>query len=243
MTPSRSNRTRLFWGGGVVALAAAALAARLSIPEPVMSCTRDVLHLARDFGIAGTLVLATLQFLVALSGVFPASLLGVAAGSLYGLWTGFLIASLSTLIGAWLAFALGRSVWRPEVARLLARRPRLCNLDALVARDGWRMVFLLRVSPVMPFSATSYALGLSGVTTRDYMLGTLACLPALFGYVLMGALAGADMDAPDLANGWPRQLALVLGIVATLAVVWRIGRMLTASVAAADPALVSAADE
>jgi uncharacterized membrane protein YdjX (TVP38/TMEM64 family) len=54
------------------------------------------------------------------------------------------------------------------VERLAALRPRLRNLDALIARDGWKLVCLLRVSPIMPFSATSLALGLSPIGLRDY---------------------------------------------------------------------------
>jgi uncharacterized membrane protein YdjX (TVP38/TMEM64 family) len=59
-----------------------------------------------------------------------------------------------------------------------------------LAQDGWRLVCVLRVSPVMPFAMTSYALGLTGISQRAYLLGTLAALPALLGYVTVGALAG-----------------------------------------------------
>ena len=48
----------------------------------------------------------------------------------------------------------------------------------------------------MPFVATSYLLGLSAISLRDYMLGTLAALPALLGYVSLGpALAVAHIGA------------------------------------------------
>jgi uncharacterized membrane protein YdjX (TVP38/TMEM64 family) len=70
-----------------------------------------------------------------------------------------------------------------SVERLAARRPRLRNLDALIGRDGWKLVCLLRISPVMPFSATSFALGLSSIGLCDYIVGTLASFPALSGYV------------------------------------------------------------
>lgn len=53
---------------------------------------------------------------------------------------GFLLAATSTLAGALLSFCLSRSLFRPAVETLVARRPRLRNLDALIARDGWKLV-------------------------------------------------------------------------------------------------------
>ena len=82
-------------------------------------------------------------------GVVPASLLGIAAGGVYGVVLGFLLAAAGTLIGGWLAFKLARSLLRPWVERMLARRGpgRMARLDEAVTRDGWRFVCLLRISP------------------------------------------------------------------------------------------------
>jgi uncharacterized membrane protein YdjX (TVP38/TMEM64 family) len=153
------------------------------------------MHLVRGLGVRGAVVFAIIQILVAVSGILPASLLGVAAGSIYGLVSGFLLAAASTLAGALLSFFFGRYLFRAAVERLAARRPRLRNLDARIAQDGWKLVCLLRVSPIMPFSATSLALGLSAVSLRDYAIGTLASLPALFGYVFIGTLADTSLSA------------------------------------------------
>jgi hypothetical protein len=50
--------------------------------------------------------------------------------------------------------------------------------DVLIAQDDLRLVFLLRISPVMPFSVPSYMLSLSSIDLRSYTVGTLASLPA-----------------------------------------------------------------
>lgn len=195
-----------------------------------------VLQAVRDLGSAGGVVFAAVQVLVAVSGVLPASLLGVAAGALYGLPGGFALSGASTLAGAALAFALSRSVLRPAVARFLARRTRLRELDGLVAEDGWRFACLLRASPVMPFAATSYALGLSAITLRDYLIGTLAALPALFGYVLLGVLAGSGVAGWSSSNplgGW----MLAFGALATLGLTLRIGQLVARAVRRTAPAL------
>ena len=86
----------------------------------------------------------------------------------------------------------------------------------MIVRDGWRLVALLRVSPVMPFSITSYALGLSGIGLRGYALGTLASLPPLLGYVVIGALGNAGLHAQGGVHAGLRFWLLAAGGVATL---------------------------
>ena len=78
---------------------------------------------------------------------------------------------------------------------------------------------------MMPFAATSYALGLTGVRLRDYLLGTLASLPALLGYVVLGRLAGSGLQAANTGAGLARWLMLVVGIAATAVLTLRIGRL------------------
>ena len=193
-------------------------------PDLLVARMEGGLQTVRDLGGAGRALFAVVQVLVAVSGILPASMLGVAAGVLYGLPAGFAVSGASTLAGAVLAFVLSRSVLRPAVARFLARRPRLRELDGMVAKDGLRMACLLRISPVMPFAATSYALGLSSIGLRDYVIGTLAAMPALFGYVLLGTLAGSGMavwSSRSPLGGW----MLVLGGIATLVLTLRVGQL------------------
>jgi uncharacterized membrane protein YdjX (TVP38/TMEM64 family) len=151
--------------------------------------------------------------------------LGVGAGAIYGLVPGFLLAAASTLAGAILSFFLSRSLFRANVERLVSRRPRLRNLEALIVREGWKLVCLLRVSPIMPFSATSIALGLSGVSLRDYVIGTLASLPALCGYVFIGTLADTSLSAWATGASPLRWALLGIGSLATLILIARFGQI------------------
>ena len=189
-----------------------------------------LLRTARGHGGAGLAVVFLAQIVIAASGVLPASLLGIAAGALYGVAVGFAIAAGGTLAGALLAFGLARSLLRPFVARLLSHRPRLHRLDAVLAVDGWKLVFLLRISPVMPFAVTSYALGLSAVRFRPYLLGTIASLLPLLAFVAMGRMAG--FGATQLYSGNPvRWTALAIGGAATLGLAWYVMRVLRRSLA------------
>ena len=194
-------------------------------PERVIGAAEKVMQVVRELGARGAVVFAIVQVLVAVSGILPASLLGVGAGAIYGLVPGFLLAAGSTLAGALLSFFLSRSLFRATVERLVARRPRLRNLDARIARDGWKLVCLLRVSPIMPFSATSIALGLSAVGLRDYAIGTLASLPALCGYVFIGTLADTGLSAWATGASPLRWALLGFGGVATLVLIVRIGQI------------------
>lgn len=193
----------------------------------------DLLRAARGHGGAGLAIVFLAQIVIVGSGVLPASLLGIAAGALYGVAVGFAVAAGGTLAGAVLAFGLARSLLRPFVARLLSRRPRLNRLDSVLAADGWKLVFLLRISPVMPFAVTSYALGLSEVRFRPYLLGTIASLLPLLAFVVMGRMAG--FGATQMHSGNPVQWAgLAIGGAATLGLAWYVMRVLRRSFAAAE---------
>jgi uncharacterized membrane protein YdjX (TVP38/TMEM64 family) len=112
------------------------------------------------------------------------------------------------MAGALLSFGLSRSLFRNVVARQFARHPGLARFDAWLAEDGWRVVCLLRISPVMPFAATSYALGMSAVGIQAYVVGTVASLPALLGYVYIGTLAEAGLSA-STTGAAPLQWAIL----------------------------------
>ncbi len=227
----REAPRRRAWALPAAVLAGAAalaglLLARRRIADPLWA----LLDWARGAGEAGWATAALVQMLVASTGVLPASLTGLAAGAVYGIGLGFLLAASGTLAGALLAFLLARSLARGLVLRWLGRsaggrRRWIARLDHAIARDGWRTVCLLRLSPVMPFAATSYALGLTGVSLRDYLLGTLASLPALLGYVVLGRLAGSGVQAAAHGAGAARWAMLGVGIAATLVLTVRVGRL------------------
>ena len=183
------------------------------------------LALAHRFESTSWLSLAGLQVIAATAGILPASLVGMAAGALFGVADGFALSAAGLLLGALAAFGLSRSTLRAFVERVMVGANRIRNLDAAVARDGWRLVCLLRASPLMPFVATSYLLGLSAISLRDYMLGTLAALPALLGYVSLGAFARAGLSA-STGVARPFEWALLsLGFAATLLAVAHVGAL------------------
>lgn len=181
---------------------------------------------------AGHLVWFALgQIAIAACGILPAAIMAVMAGALYGLWQGMAISVVCTMLGGWLAFLLSRGFLRPIAARMLSRHAAAARFDRSVGQEGWRFVCLLRISPIMPFAATSYGLGLTDISQRDFLIGTTASLPSLLGYVALGAF-GMEGLVMGASGASPLHFAL-LGLGA-LSVVWaiaRVGRAMKASLA------------
>ncbi|MDD2875805.1 MAG: VTT domain-containing protein [Acidiphilium sp.] len=216
---------RLIAAGVVLAALTLAAVASLYAGSQVAGYILAARDRLRDLGLSGWLVFIVLQMLAALVGLLPASLLGIAAGAVFGVALGFGLASAGVLLGAGIAFGLARSTLRPAIIGLLARSATLDRFDAALGRDGWRLVLLLRISPVMPFSLTSYALGLSAIGIRDYALGTLAALPALLLYVSLGAL-GATGLAATRGDASLHAALFLTGLAATALLGVRLGRIL-----------------
>ncbi len=128
----------------------------------------------------------------------PGSLLTLAGGALFGVVAGTAYVFIAASLGACAAFALARTVARGAIERRVAASPRFAAIDRAIAADGRRIAFLLRLSPVFPFTLLNYALGLTRVRFRDYALACLGMLPATLLYVYLGSLAG---DLAALAGG------------------------------------------
>ena len=144
----------------------------------------------------------------------PGSVLTIAAGAIFGLTAGTVYVFIGATLGACAAFLLARSFARSAVERRLAGNPRFAALDRAIASEGLWIVFLLRLSPLFPFSIGNYALGLTRVRFRDYALACTGMLPWTFVYVYLGSVVG------DTTAGW----RLAIGFVVTAVVVYLVAR-------------------
>jgi uncharacterized membrane protein YdjX (TVP38/TMEM64 family) len=212
---------------------AAVVAVPLAVRSPAgRAVLLNLLERIEQFGAGGLLLIALLYVPVCLL-LLPGSLFTLAAGWLAGvLWpdslplalaAGTAAISCGSVAGATAAFLLGRTLLRERMAALLKQRPKLQTLDELVARNGFKMVFLLRLSPLFPFNLMNYALGLTQVRTRDYILGSwLGMLPGTVLFVYAGTtlstltlIATGDMAPPSAM----RVAFVVVGLIATFALV------------------------
>lgn len=118
-----------------------------------------------------------LQLAVVLLGVLPASMSVVGAGIVFGVTEGFFIAAPAVLLGSVIAFGLSRSLLRGTVARLCGQYCLFRALEDAITQKGWKAVCLLRLSPILPFALTNYAIGFTKVSFRAYFVGTLFLFP------------------------------------------------------------------
>lgn len=158
----------------------------------------------------------------------PGSWLTLAAGALFGIPWGAAFVMGGATLGAALAFLTGRYLARGVVERRLARDARFAAVDRAVGEDGFRVVFLLRLTPVVPFNVLNYALGLTQVRFADYLAASIGMLPAVLLYVYSGKVAG-DLAAVASGASVPRGAAyyvvLALGLAATLLVTVLVTRL------------------
>lgn len=157
-------------------------------------------------------------YIVATIGLIPGALLTLGAGAAFGLWRGVLAVVIGSNLGATAAFLLGRTVLRGWADGMVARRPRYVALDQAVAKNGFRLVVLTRLSPLLPFNFLNYAFGLTRLSLRDYVVAsTVGMLPGTFLFVYLGATAKSlRVLERSNAGGIANQLLFGSGLIATL---------------------------
>jgi len=116
----------------------------------------------------------------------PKGLMTALGGILFGWGLGALLSWSGAMVGAVVAFGLGRLLGRDAVDRML--RGRLARADGLLSEHGLGAVIAVRLVPVLPFTAINYAAGLTGVRFGHYVLGTaLGMIPGSLAYAALGA--------------------------------------------------------
>lgn len=156
----------------------------------------------------------------------PGSLLTIGAGLVFGLGWGTVIVSVASTTAAALAFLIARYVARARVEALAKRNEKFRAIDQAIREKGWRVVALLRLSPLVPFSISNYLYGLTPVAFGPYVLASwIAMLPATVLYVWIGAAGKAAADAGGGQGKSPMEWALLgAGLVATAVVTVMITR-------------------
>jgi len=168
--------------------------------------------------------IATLLFI-------PGSILTMTAGFLFGLFWGSVYVLIGAMLGAILAFLVGRYLSRDWVCRQMESHPKFQAIDEAVKKEGWKIVLLTRLSPLFPFNLLNYAFGVTQVSLRDYVLGSLGMIPATVAYVYIGSL-GTNLTTVSMSNQpLTRETQLVqwflqgVGVLSTIAVTFYTARL------------------
>jgi uncharacterized membrane protein YdjX (TVP38/TMEM64 family) len=214
--------SRLRWIVLAVVVVALFVATRLL---PVGEWLRGFQSWVAHQGIWGGVIYG-IVYTVAVLLFVPGSVLTIGAGLVFGLLWGTVIVSVASTTAAALAFLIARYVARARVEALAKRNQKFRAIDHAIREKGWRVVALLRLSPLVPFSVSNYLYGLTPVSLGPYVLASwIAMLPATVLYVWIGAAGKAAADAGGGQGRSPMEWALLgAGLVATAVVTVMITR-------------------
>jgi uncharacterized membrane protein YdjX (TVP38/TMEM64 family) len=167
-------------------------------------------------------------YIVAAVALMPGSVLSLAGGAIFGLVRGTVYVFIGGTLGAAAAFLVSRHLARAAVARRLEGNRRFVAIDRAIGSQGFKIAFLLRMTPVVPYNLVNYGLGLTSIRFAAYVAASAGMLPAIILYVYYGKVIG---DVAALAGGIPMErdaayyVVLGLGLAATIAVTTVITRV------------------
>jgi uncharacterized membrane protein YdjX (TVP38/TMEM64 family) len=192
---------------------------------PVQQWLRNFNDWVGRMGVAGIFIFI-IVYAVATVLLAPGSVLTIGAGFVFGLWKGFLAVSAGSTLGAALAFVVARFIARERVAVIAQRNEKFRAIDSAIGKQGAKLIFLLRLSPIIPFNLSNYLYGLTGVKFWPYLLASwIGMMPGTFLYVYIGtagkAAASVAAGGEAMKHGWQYWTFMSVGLVATIIVtIW-----------------------
>src|SRR5207249_494627 len=173
---------------------------------PVRGWLRTFNAWVAQMGVAGILIFVGTYALATVL-LAPGTILTIGAGFAFGLWKGFLAVSAGSTLGAALAFLVARFIARDKVEAIAKRNDKFRNIDSAIGKQGAKLIFLLRLSPVIPFNLSNYLYGLTGVKFWPYVLASwIGMMPGTFLYVYIGTASQAAISAAAggeaVQHGW-----------------------------------------
>ena len=224
----RTNKYKYLEIGMLVLLGITLAAAPAQAQEAVVSggfnpqeLLRNALQWVNDLGAIAPIAFI-LIYIIATVAFLPGSILTLGAGVVFGIVQGSIYVFVGATIGATLAFLVGRYLARGWVSKKIAGNQKFKAIDRAVGKEGLKIVLLTRLSPIFPFNLLNYGLGVTGVSLKDYVLGSVGMIPGTIMYVYIGSLAGniatiGGETQPD-ANPIAQWAIRIIGFVATVAV-------------------------
>ena len=162
--------------------------------------------------------------------LIPGLIVTLGAGFLYGVVWGSVYVFIAATLGSILAFLIGRYLCRSWVTRQIQGHAKFKAIDQAVGTEGFKIVILTRLSPIFPFNLLNYAFGITQVSLKDYVFGSIGKIPGIVMYVYIGSIGDLVMiGTPHQPTSPETQMAKwvmwVVGFVATVALTVYITRV------------------
>jgi uncharacterized membrane protein YdjX (TVP38/TMEM64 family) len=201
----------------------------LSAILPVKDWIRTFIGWVQQLGPLGVLVfilayaLATVLFL-------PGWIFTVSAGLIYGVFVGTLVALTGAIIGATLGFLIARYLLRRNIEELTRKNPRFRAIDEAIGKNGWKIVGLLRLSPLIPFNLSNYFYGITSISFGAYVaVSAIGMIPGTLLYAYLGAIGQAGVSGGASHHSKWQYVFLGVGLIATIAVTILVSRIATSA--------------
>lgn len=179
----------------------------------------DLLEWIEDNKPVGFLVFVSIYAISAVLFI-PGLILSLGAGFVFGLPLGIFAVWTGATVGQTVAFLLGRFLLRDWIASKTQGFKVWQAIEAAAEQEGWKIVGLLRLAPVVPYNFLNYALGLTAVKFWAYFLAsTVGILPGTVLYVYIGSLASDIEEISSGDGGVDRTTAIVTAVVSGVAIV------------------------
>lgn len=159
--------------------------------------------------------------------LLPGGIIAMGGGLFFGLWWGFALILTGNVLGAAIAFFISRKLGRGWLEKRFFRHHKWVVIDELIARDGWKIIFLSQVHPLFPSSLLNYLYGITRIRCRTCLLWVaLGQAPGLFLYAYLGTLAqlGLNIWQGKTHPHWHEYLTWGAGLLLSLVVTAALSR-------------------
>jgi uncharacterized membrane protein YdjX (TVP38/TMEM64 family) len=196
-------QTFLYGAGAVVAVSGLAIAHSLGLgPQDAIEAgqrfftdpqqaLQDVVESVQAMGPLAPVYFG-IMYLIAEILAIPATPLTLSAGYLFGLYKGVGVVLLAASIAASISFFIGKTFLRSWVETVLEENTKFAKIDKAIAKEGFKLLFLVRLSPIFPFALSNYLYGASAIDFGAFFWGTLlGFTPGTVAYVYTGMVGKA----------------------------------------------------
>jgi len=173
------------------------------IPDsPAQNYLMDFLFWIKDIPPQYGTVTLTVVYAISIVLCFPGTPFNLAAGFLFDVWLGAAVTIIGCDLGATIAFLLGRTLGKDWAQEQVAKNKKFTLINMAVEKNAWLIIFMIRLSPVLPFGLCNYLFGVTKVKFSTYWTATTAGLiPCTLAYTYLGSLISSLTDIYDDAEG------------------------------------------
>ena len=219
------NWLKKYWKWIALGLALILISVAISF-LPVGQWVKSFTDWVRHLGLAGAFVFIGVYALAAVL-FLPGAIFTIAAGLVYGIVGGTAVALVGATLGAGLAFLAGRYLLRQRIENAFKKNKKFAAIDRAIGKQGWKIVGLLRLSPLIAFNVSNYFYGVTSIAFWPYLLASfIGIIPGTLLYAYLGAIGQAGLGGGGKKGHSPLEWTFLgVGLLATIGVTVYVSRL------------------